>query len=338
MSRSLALALAIALAAALAAAASAQEPAAAAPVAASAASSAGPADCPPDPAPVGADEVAAGMREATDSGLLWKATKDGRTSYVYGTIHIAQRAWMFPGPHVLAAMRASDVVALELDPTDPDILARLQRSLAPTPGAPALPPPLAARLRAQMLAACIDPATLAGARPEMRAVTVEVMAGRRLGLQPAYGIDVFLAGLAKGLKKPVRSLETPELQAALLVSDDPAETARTVDGLLDELEAGNSERILGRLAGDWRRGDLADLTAYGAWCDCMDTPEQRADFVKLVDDRNGPMADKIAQWHAQGKSLFVAVGSLHLVGDAGVPRLLRAKGFDVERVVFGAAR
>lgn len=332
-----ALALWAALAAGLAASAPAQEPAAAAPVAASAASTAGPADCPPDPAPVSADELAAGMREATDGGLLWKATKDGRTSYVYGTIHIAQRAWMFPGPHVLAAMRASDVVALELDPTDPDIVARLQRAIAPRPGSPELPAPLAARLRAQMLAACIDPATLAGARPEMRAVTVEVMGGRRLGLHPNYGIDLFLAGLAKGLKKPIRSLETPELQAALLVSDDPAETARTVSDLLVELEAGNGERILGRLADDWHRGDLVDMSAYGAWCGCMDTPEQRADFVKLVDDRNGPMADKIAQWHAQGKSLFVAVGSLHLVGDAGVPRLLRAKGFDVERVAFGDA-
>ena len=140
-------------------------------------------------------------------------------------------------------------------------------SLAPTPGAPALPPPLAARLRAQMAAACVDPATLAGLRPEMRAVTVEVMAGRRLGLQPAYGIDIFLAQLARQMHKVVHSLETPEAQAALLVSDDPAETARTVDGLLDELVAGHSERILGRLADAWRRGDLADpepRTARGA--------------------------------------------------------------------------
>ena len=35
--------------------------------------------CPPDAAAPTPDEAAAGMRDAVDSGLLWKATKDGRT-------------------------------------------------------------------------------------------------------------------------------------------------------------------------------------------------------------------------------------------------------------------
>ena len=309
------------------------------PVAASAASAppAAPA-CPPQPEPVTNEDAVAGLRDATDNGFLWKATKDGRTSYLYGTIHIAQRAWMFPGPHVLAALRASEVVALELDPTDPDIIARLQRALARKPGAPELAAPLAARLRAQMLAECIEPASLSGARPEMRAVTVEVMAGQRLGLQPSYGVDMFLASVAQGLRKPIRSLETPESQAALLVSDDPAETARGVEAILDELEGGKAPLILGRLAGDWRHGDLADLGGYGSWCGCLDTPAQRADFVKLIDDRNPLMADKIVRWHDEGHALFVAVGSLHMIGDLGLPQLLKARGFDVERVAFDEAR
>lgn len=290
------------------------------------------ASCAPEPAPVTPAEAAAGLLDASDNGLLWKVTKDGRTSWLYGTIHIAQRAWMFPGPSVQAALRASDVVALELDPTSPDIVARLQRAIARPPGAADLPAPLAARLRAQMFAACIEPSTLAGARPEMQAVTVEVMGGRRLGLHPAYGVDVFLAGLATGLKKPIRSLETPESQAALLVSDDPAETARSVGEILDELEGGDGPRVLGRLADDWHRGDFDDMSAYGQWCGCMKTPEERADYARLVDERNPLMADKIVQWHAAGKSLFVAVGSLHMIGDAGLPRLLEARGFDVQRV------
>jgi len=38
--------------------------------------------------------------------------------------------------------------------------------------------------------------------------------------------------------------------------------------------------------------------------------------------------------HAQGKALFVAVGSLHMVGPLGLPVLLRARGFEVERVTL----
>jgi uncharacterized protein YbaP (TraB family) len=185
-----------------------------------------------------------------------------------------------------------------------------------------------------MGAACVPPESLATMRPEMQAVSLEVLQGRALGLYPDYGIDAFLAGLGHGLRKPVRSLETPESQARLLVSDDPAETARSVGDVLDELESGKGSGMLQRLAGDWQRGDLADLESYASWCDCLDTPAQKADFVKLVDERNPPMADKVAKWHAEGQSLFVAVGTLHLVGPGGLPGLLKARGFQVERVAL----
>jgi uncharacterized protein YbaP (TraB family) len=295
------------------------------------------ADCPPDAAPLAREDVVAGMRDAVDSGFLWKAVKDGRTVYLYGTIHIAQREWMFPGPRVLAALRESPDLAFELDPTDPQIVARLQRAIGRKAGAPELPAKLRARLAAQEAAACVAPAQLAGLRPEMQAVTLEVMSGRRLGLQPAYGIDIFLAQLGRQMHKTLHSIETPEAQAALLVSDDPRKTARNVEEVLEELEGGNGSRILGRLSQAWRHGDLEGLSSYAEWCECLKTPEQRADFAKLVDERNPVMAERIAALHAQGKSLFVAVGSLHMVGAIGLPALLRARGFEVERVALEPA-
>ncbi len=292
------------------------------------------APCPPEAVTPTHDEVMDGMRHAVDSGLLWKATKAGRSVYLYGTIHVAQQSWMYPGPHVMRAVLASDTIALELDPSDPDIIARLQKAILRRPDTPALPDALQRRLLAQMAAACVAPETLAALRPEMQAVSVEVLEGRQFGLYAAYGIDNFMAGLGHGMKKPVRSLETPESQAQLLVSDDPAETARTVGELLDELESGKGPQMLQRLAGDWQRGDLDDLGAYASWCECLDTPQQRADFVKLVDERNPLMADKIVRWHAEGRSLFVAVGTLHMIGRSGLPALLKARGFQVERVAF----
>ena len=296
--------------------------------------SAGDAHCPPAASAPTQDEMLEGLRRAVDNGVLWKATKGGRDVWLYGTIHVAQMAWMFPGPQVMKAVMASDVMALELDPTDPDIVARLQKAIARRPDAPPLPEPLQRRLQARMVAACVAPETLAGLRPEMQAVSLEVLEGRALGLYPDYGIDVFLAGLGHGLNKPVRSLETPESQARLLVSDDPAETEHAVADLMDELESGKGPKMLQRLAGDWQRGDLGDIDAYASWCECLDTPEQKADFAKLVDERNPLMADKVARWHAEGRSLFVAVGTLHLVGRRGLPELLKARGFQVERVRF----
>ncbi|MCK9685835.1 TraB/GumN family protein [Scleromatobacter humisilvae] len=293
--------------------------------------------CPPEAGQPTAEQAAAGMRAAVDSGLMWKATKGGRTVWLYGTIHVAKLSWAYPGPDVMHALMASDVVALELDVTDAGVIDRLRKAIERRPDAPALPEALQRRLAAQMAANCIAPDHLASLRPEMQAVTVDLATARQFGLYPEYGIDTVIAGVARTLRKPLRSLETPESQAALLVSDDPAETARTVGEVLDELEGGQSPQMLQRLAGDWQRGDLADLDAYGQWCDCLDTPEQRAEFVKLIDERNPLMADKIAKWNAEGKSLFVAVGSLHMTGRIGLPELLKARGFQVERVPFADA-
>jgi uncharacterized protein YbaP (TraB family) len=50
------------------------------------------------------------------------------------------------------------------------------------------------------------------------------------------------------------------------------------------------------------------------------------------------MVDKIVKWHAEGKRLFVAVGTLHMVGRVGLPELLKARGFKVERVSLSDAR
>ncbi len=294
--------------------------------------------CPPDPVVPTKEESLRSAREAVDNGLLWKATKGGRAVYLYGTIHVAKLAWIYPGPRVLAAMRASDVVSLELDVTDPGVLDRLRRVLLRRPDSPTLAPALQARLAAQAAAACLAPEALAPLRPEMQAITVEVMQGRQFGLYPAYGVDEAVAVVAGHLHKPIRALETPEMQAGLLVSDDPAKTAEAVSAIMDELEAGKSPQMLRRLAGDWERGDLADLGGYANWCECLETPQERADFVRLVDERNPLMADKIVKWHAEGKTLFVAVGSLHMIGRVGLPELLKARGFRVERVALSGAR
>ncbi len=293
--------------------------------------------CPPVAVAPTPDEVATARRDASDLGPLWKATKDGRTVYLYGTIHVAQWTWMYPGPQVRRAIEASDVIALELDLTDRDVLLHLQKAILRDPAAPALPEGLQKRLSASMAAACVAPAAFAPMRAEMQAATLEVMQGRSFGLYPEFGIDLQLAAIGHGLGKPVRSLETAESQAALLVSDDPAETARSVAETLDDLEGGHGPAMLKRMAADWARGDVDDLGAYAAWCGCLDTPGKREDFAKLIDERNPLMADKIVEWHAQGRSLFVAVGSLHMIGRVGLPELLKARGFQVERVSFADA-
>lgn len=290
------------------------------------------AECVPQPAPLDEAAVRLGMQQARDRGLLWRVEKGGHASWLFGTIHVAERGWMFPGPTLSQLVREADQLAFELDLTDPQIMARLQAGAMAKPGQPPLPPELARRLATQARAACVGDA-LAGLRPEMQAMTLLSMVGRRQGLEPAYGVDVFLEGMARGLGKPAISLESPEAQLGLLVHDDPAETQAQVGEMLDDLERADAADILHRLAQDWAQSRLDDLGNYAQWCGCQDTETQRRFYARLLDERNLAMATRIHDLHSSGKRTLVAVGALHLVGPKGLPALLQARGYKLTRLL-----
>jgi len=289
--------------------------------------------CPPEPLPLDAARLERGMHEARDHGFLWRVARDGRSSYLYGTIHAARPEWMFPGPRTTAALAASDTLALELDMLDPDVQARLATALRASAATP-LPAPLAARLERRFVAECLDPAAWRALAPEFQVAMLSVMAGRRDGLDPAYAVDLVLALAARDLGKTIVSLETPEAQIAALTMPTPPETIEFVTGGLDELESGRTRPLLAHLATAWSGSDIADLEAYERWCDCLRTAADRASMKRLLDDRNAPLAAAIDALHGGGKQVFAAVGALHMIGPNGLPALLRMRGYAVERVRF----
>ena len=289
--------------------------------------------CPPEATPLDAARLERGMREAKDHGFLWRVARDGRVSYLYGTIHAARPEWMFPGPRTAAALAASDTLALELDLLDSDVQARLGAALRARAATP-LPAPLAARLERRLVAECMDPAQWRGLAPEFQVASLSVMAGRRDGLDPSYAIDLVLALAARKLDKTVVSLETPEAQIAALAMSTPEETIEFVTSGLDELESGRTRPLLVHLAAAWSDSDVAELDDYQRWCDCLRTAADRRSMQRLLDDRNPLLAAAIDALHRSGKHVFAAVGSLHMVGPHGLPALLRQRGYAVEQVDF----
>jgi uncharacterized protein YbaP (TraB family) len=120
---------------------------------------------------------------------------------------------------------------------------------------------------------------------------------------------------------------------ALLLPSDPDEARHLLDQALEHLEQGRTRPLLRRLAEAWADGRLKELEDYATWCECADTTEDRAFLRRLNDDRNSPMADRIDALHGQGKRVLVAVGALHMTGEQGLPRLMAARGYTVERLV-----
>jgi len=284
--------------------------------------------CPPVPEPFSAAELQAAEQVPQDHGLLWRLEKDGRVSYLYATIHLARREWALPGPQVRAAMQAVDRAAFELNLLDPDVLRRLQRAAQPRPGAPRLPAPEARQIEHAAYQACVR-GSLDGLRPELQVVTLVSLALRQEGLDPAWGIDAGLMRRASDRGLPIVSLETPEQQMALLVHDAPAAALAAVRQGLQELGSEASRRVVQRLVADWAESRLDDLEAFASWCGCQDTDTDRAQHHATVDARNPAMADRIAALHQRGRTVFAAVGALHMIGLTGLPQQMARRGFRV---------
>lgn len=265
-----------------------------------------------------------------DRGLLWRITRDGRSSWLYGTLHVGKPAWRRLGPQLAAALRAADVLALEIDPSDPELLQALHELQPPA----LLPPELQQRLDQAYGRACLSPESMATLHPLLQATTLTVLEARWMGLDPAYAMEQLLAAQVRASGRRVVSLETVAQQKAALVPADPAEALSALEHSLAQLEDRSARRVLERMAAAWERGDLAALEDYESWCECVATEDDRAFMRKLNDERNGPLADGIEAQHRLGRRVFAAVGALHMTGPQSLPLLMAQRGFRVERVAF----
>ncbi len=287
--------------------------------------------CPPATEQPSPEMVRAAVHNARNHGFLWRISKGGHASYLYGTMHVGKFDWTIPGPDVAKALRATDTLALELDFLDADIRNRVSKGMAKQ-RVMALPAPLVKRLREQAEAVCISYDALAGLAPEFQIATLTLMVGRWDGLDAAYAIDGVLAGIGHGAKKEVVSLETPESQLQLLQMKDAQETVTFVRESLDEIETGRERKLLKRLSRVWADSDYSEMEHYREWCDCMNTENERELMKRILDDRNPNLADRIDALHTRGKRVFAAVGNLHMFGSTGLPMLMSERGYLVERI------
>ena len=287
--------------------------------------------CPPPPQIPTEAQAADAARAAQDRGFLWSLQRDGKTSYLYGTLHVGKLAWAMPGPRVAKALRASQVLAMELDVSDPRVqqqMAALVRSDGPS----SLSAEAQAQLREAAKALCVDWDTLGPLRPEFQLTTLLMTLARYEDLEAGFGSEVALAAMAPHLGLPTRSLETGTEQVAALSAASSAELAEWVQTGVNDLRTDKARRQLRKLSRVWADSDIQRLERYPHWCECEGTAAERAVLDRVVKQRNVTLAERIDALIRQEGPAFVAVGALHMVGSHGLPALLKARGFTVKQV------
>lgn len=148
---------------------------------------------------------------------------------------------------------------------------------------------------------------------------------KQTGQSNLKSIDQLLQERAAQQQIPVYGLESISEQAALLFDsmrlERQAELLVRTLGDIPTMRSEQSALLKAYLEGDLEAlSKIADVSQSGM------TPEE----MKLLNDqRNRKWMQRIPEYMASG-SCFIAVGSLHLTGEAGLLKQLKQKGYRVE--------
>lgn len=275
---------------------------------------------------------------AGERGALFKVSSGANALYLYGTVHAGRPDFYPLEPRIGAAMAAAPTLALEVDSTgDQAAMAAtiFKHGMFPagTLGLPGLPAERRARIEAGLRKQGIEPAMVAQLKPWMLVATLAMVEAGKLGYDPKLGVDAHLAGLAKSSGKTrITELESMEYQATLFNRMPVDDQWTMLEEALNDMESGRHAREARELFAAYEGADQAALDRIAKRLEEDNTVGGKFTREVLMNERNGPMADKIVSLVGRENNAVVAVGLLHLVGKEGVPELLRKRGVKVERV------
>lgn len=269
-------------------------------------------------------------------GALYRVRHEGKTSYLFGTIHVGKQGFFPLEPEVTRALADSTSLVLELDTR---VYEPFQQALTKYGTYPAgesitrhLSPDALARLEQALAKAGIPLRNVEGYRPWLVANILVGTEIERHGYHRSNGVEGYLLTAAAQQKKPVRELETADFQLSLFASLDDAQQERYLMENLEELENGKALQKSAGLIDAWSNADRGRIAALAQELTTGDTVSATFMDRMLLRKRNPAMTAHIEAIMRSDQVAFVGIGLLHLVGDDSIPELLRRRGYDVEQM------
>jgi uncharacterized protein YbaP (TraB family) len=280
--------------------------------------------------------LAAGVAHAEPpKPLLWKVSDADNSIYLLGSFHLLKDSDYPLADSTYAALEDAERVVFELAPAemnDPALGQKMGAAAMRTDGTTlqqSVPEETWNQLLAFTIKRGMPIANLQRFEAWFVGLIVSLTEMQALGLDPEKGLDKHFAERAAEAGKPVSGLETGDQQIALFDGMDATQQLQYLQDTLSELS--NVEAEIDRMHGLWRSGDGQALyAATGA--------EMKAEYPALYQrinvDRNRAWLPRLAGMldDSDSDDTLVVVGALHLLGDDGVLAMLKAKGYQVERL------
>lgn len=281
-----------------------------------------------------AGPAAAQATSVTHRGTLYRIRHSHRSVWLFGTVHVGTPEFSSLGPEATQALAASSRIALELDVRDDAAFQSALQKHGLYSGNDQLNAHLSAAtltlLQVELNRAGVPYANVARMKPWLLANLLVGLQLERAGYERRNGVETWLAAQAEA--KPLFELESADYQMSLFDGMSAAEQEQYLREQLAELGSGETLRRSRELIAAWANAD--GKAQERALTEGLSEKTLSADFMRrtLLEKRNPEMATRIEDLLKKEGDAFVAVGLLHLLGENGIPALLKRRGYEVEKV------
>lgn len=281
-------------------------------------------------AALGAAAMLAGGAAGAEPAL-WLASGKDNTVYIFGSVHVLPQGGFAIEGRLADAWKDAEKLCLEIDPgaLSKEEMQKITLARAVDPEGRdlfALLGPELERAKAAAAASGVPLEPLVQFEPWFAGMMLSVMALKAQGFNVEDGVENIIETRAATDSKPVCAFETADEQLSWF-DDMPIEQQRKF--LIQSIEEVSEVKSdMDKMLVAWRAGDEValdqlmeeDLEGYGDLAEA------------LIVRRNERWAEQVSKLLDGSKEdVLVVVGTGHLVGERGLPELLRKRGYKVVR-------
>jgi len=269
-----------------------------------------------------------------DRALFWQVQSEHAKVYLLGSIHYADESFYPLRRDIEKAFNSADslVVEINIDDAKAQRYRELMQQKGSYRGEATIRDDISGetyrQLQHRLRSLGIPLEMVQKQKPGMLVLTLTAAQVMKMGFMPDLGIDAYFLGGAVDSKKNIIELETvdDQMDIFLNISDGDLLLRETLHSL-DE-----SGTLMKDMTRCWKQGDEACLEKILFEDAVTEYPAFVSIYDSLFFKRNINMANTIRGFLDGEGTYFVVVGAGHLVGDKGIPALLRNAGFDVGRL------
>ncbi|CAM2925652.1 polysaccharide biosynthesis protein GumN [Paenibacillus taichungensis] len=265
-------------------------------------------------------------------GFMWEVESNGNTVYLVGSMHIADESFYPLRKEFEEAFAEADYLGVEIDISKAaeEAQQKIVLDLGSYQDGTTLKDHISSETYTQLgnilKQSGLEPNALDTFKPWVVESTLASLKSMKAGYEASAGVDLYFIQKAIERKLPVIELESYESQLGMFNDFSKELQEKTLKATLDNFDV--LDDSVNQMAEMWKTGNdeqLLELT--NSFSD-----DEEYNKAMLI-DRNVGMADKIDGYlkNGKGEEYFIVVGAAHYLGDHGIVKLLKDKGYTVIR-------